>query len=225
MMLRTLTWIALFTLPLTAQARPAETVDHIFYRAFFLERGQRDYAGAAKLYQEFLSQAPDSRFAARAARSAYGLLARLDRQEAAEAFRKSHTKILGETEAIAEKADAVAKPSDGDAAKPPAASEPRRGRRGGRGGGGRRGGGRGGAFSIFSSDQKLTEMDDQAIAEFRTSLERISGFTDRMRQGGREQQAEQLEASIVKINAHLDAGKIAEAQKVLEAMRAGFRRR
>lgn len=221
-MLRSLALVALCCLPLAAQARPGENVDNLFYRAFFLERGQRDYAAAAKLYQDFLGKAPDSRFAARAARSAYGLLARLDRAEEAEAFRSSHAEILGQSKAVAK--------TSAEEAEPPGAGERGRGRRGGSAGrGGRRGGGergrRGGAFSIFNSDQKLTEMDDEAIAEFRTSLERIAGFVDRMRDGGREQQAERLETAIKKINEHLDAGKVAEAQKVFQELRAGFRRR
>lgn len=83
-------------------AKPGDA-DQLFYRAFYLHRGERRYEQALALYREFLAAAPDSRYAARAVDDAAAILNRSGKADEARQLRDRYS---------------------GDKAKPPAAEVP-----------------------------------------------------------------------------------------------------
>ncbi|GAB4141659.1 MAG: hypothetical protein Fur0037_08550 [Planctomycetota bacterium] len=94
------TFLAL-ALPLAAQAEPAVRQDPspneiLFYKAFFLEKGERDFAAAMALYQKFLEAEPGHRLARIAAQNNLNLLRRTGRGDEAEAFQQKFASLLGE---------------------------------------------------------------------------------------------------------------------------------
>lgn len=87
---------ALFALalPLAAQDAAA-TAENLFYKAYWMEKGERDFAAAMTLYDQFLSQAPEHRLAKQAATFQFDLLTRSGKTKDAEAFAKKYEKLLG----------------------------------------------------------------------------------------------------------------------------------
>ena len=98
MMLRIACAVSLLVFPVFGQKDAAASkarqdgsaADSLFYRAFFLERGERRYQEAIDLYRKFLAAAPEHRFASRAADAALNLLNRVGQQDDAEKFRQEH---------------------------------------------------------------------------------------------------------------------------------------
>lgn len=89
---------ALFALalPLAAQnPAPANEAEGIFYRAFYLEKGQNDFAGAMVLYEQFLEKAPEHKLAADAAKQQFSLLNRTGKTKERDAFKEKYAKLLG----------------------------------------------------------------------------------------------------------------------------------
>src|SRR5262249_30498639 len=54
MKIRVASLLLALALPLTAQEPVADQTEAIFYKAYYLEKGQRDFAGAMSLYEQFL---------------------------------------------------------------------------------------------------------------------------------------------------------------------------
>ena len=81
-------------LPLAAQ-EPAANTEAIFYKAFYLEKGQKDFANAMVLYQQFLDLAPDHKLAKEAAVQQYGLLGTTGKTKERDAFKAKYEKLLG----------------------------------------------------------------------------------------------------------------------------------
>lgn len=239
-------------LPLVAQdpnpvASPTEA---IFYKAFYLEKGQLDYAGAMVLYDQFLAKAPEHALAAQAAKQQYLLLDKTGKTKERDAFKAKYEKLIGDV-AIAgdrparpgpegagrgagpgrpdpaarmaelEKQLAEAKASGDDAkVKELEAQIARLKQMGDR----PRAGGPGGRGGIFS-DKKLAEMSPEELTQFKDGLDRMEGMLDRMRERIGDEQADKLEASLGDLKKGLEANKLEDAQKALDAIRAAMPQR
>lgn len=86
-------------LPLCAQ-EPAAQAENLFYKAFYLERGPRDFAGAMALYEQFLAAAPDHKLATEAAKQQFALLDRTGKTKERDAFKEKYGKLLGNVVAV-----------------------------------------------------------------------------------------------------------------------------
>lgn len=272
MTIRILTVAAALALPVLAQdPRPASApavqavsaeTENMFYRAFYLERGEKRGAEALPLYEKFLAAAPNHRFAKKAAESCIAILNQDGKIEEADKVREKYAAILRRPAA-----------AEGAAEAPAAPERPGRGQRGegapgrgqmtpearaervaelkkqleeakaagndeqvarlermiqmmesGRGGAGGQGGRGGRGMGIFG-DTKLADMTDEQLGQFKSGLDQMSGFIDRMRDNGQAERADQLEKSISQIKKHLEEGKKDEAQKIVDEMRAQMRNR
>lgn len=269
MMIRSLTLVStLFAATLVAQgdtprAAPAQDTaaaaqaENMFYRAFFLDRGERRPKEALELYTKFLEVAPAHRYAGRAAQGGLTILNNEGRMEEAEKFKAKFASQLRNVSTGDARPEARpdARPEGAPAAanaarlkelkdqleKAKEEGDEQATRRlerqirmlesgqGGRGMGGegrpgaegRPGGGRAGAGGILGG-KKLTEMNDEELASFKTGLANTGRMAERMRENGMAEQADRLEGSIKKVKDLLEAGKKEEAQKALEEMRAGM---
>lgn len=227
---------ALLALPCVAQDAISQA-DAQFYRAFYLERAERDFEGALTAYQAFVKANPEHAHAKKAAQGIVGLLGRLGRGEEASKMRKGDLAQYFAADAAGVKpASAEAKAKE--VAEAGAGERPARGnrgqgnrgqgnrgqgQRGNRGQGGAGGGRRGGMGRLFNT--KLVDMDDGEMAQFVEGLDRMGRMTQRMRDNGMAERADQLEASVKKIKEAIEGGKLEEAQKVLDELAASFRRR
>lgn len=92
--------------------------------------------------------------------------------------------------------------------------------------GGQRGqggqGGRGGAFGLLQ--RKVTELSDEEIGQLTQGLDRMSGFIDRMRDNGQDEQANKLEKSITSFKKALADGNKEEAEKIRTEITANMPR-
>jgi Asp-tRNA(Asn)/Glu-tRNA(Gln) amidotransferase C subunit len=89
---------ALFALalPVLAQAPAANAaVENTFYKAFWMEKGERNFAGAMALYDQFLKESPTHPLAKNAAEYQFALLTKTGKQKEAAEFAKTHEKLLG----------------------------------------------------------------------------------------------------------------------------------
>lgn len=74
---------------------PASTEhDHLFYKAYFLERGERKLPQAIELYQEFLTKAGKSGYAPRAANYLVNCLNRANRLDEAREVKEKYSELL-----------------------------------------------------------------------------------------------------------------------------------
>jgi hypothetical protein len=155
-------------LPLAAQ-EPAANTEAIFYKAFYLEKGQKDFANAMVLYQQFLDQAPDHKLAKEAAVQQYGLLGTTGKTKERDAFKAKYEKLLG---------NAAPTPAAGDR---PAGGDAPRGRGEGQG---RPGGGAGGDMQarVAQLEKDLAKAKEEGNTE---EVKRIEQQLERARQGGR----------------------------------------
>lgn len=55
-------------LPVLAQGDAVTAPENLFYKAFYLEKGTRDFVGAMALYEQFLAVAPTHKLASEAAK-------------------------------------------------------------------------------------------------------------------------------------------------------------
>ncbi len=255
---------ALFALalPLCAQAPVSAETEAIFYKAFYLEKGPRDFAAAMALYDEFLAKAPEHKLAKEAATQQFALLDRLGKSKERDAFREKHAKLLGNVQpaprgerpadadrpagerpagagrmdpaarlADLEKQLAKAKEEGDEEAQKRIAQQIERtkqmaaggGRAGGQGGQG--GQGRGMRGGPFGAGKPLAEMNDEEMTQFKDGLERMAPMMDRMKERMDEEQVKKLDANLESLKKNLEAGKLEDAQKALDAIRASFPRR
>lgn len=87
----------LFTLALCAPVPAQQSVTEVealFYRAFFLDRGEGQIDPPLRLYRSFLRRAPGHRLAPIAARNTVNLLQRTRRTKQREAFTKQYAALL-----------------------------------------------------------------------------------------------------------------------------------
>ena len=110
-------------LPVLAQDPAAAAAENSFYKAFYLEKGERDFAGAMTLYGQFLAANPDHKLAKVAAEQNYGLLTRTGKAKEADEFKAKYGKLLGGRAAAP--AAGTAAPAAQDPATPPAGEAPR----------------------------------------------------------------------------------------------------
>lgn len=203
-------------LPLSAQEKPvASEVEAIFYKAYYLEKGQRDFVGAMPLYELFLEKAPKHDLAKEAAAQQFRLLDLTGKTKERDAFKEKYKDLLGNV------ANASTRPARGEREE----GEERggRGQRGeGFGGRGQRGGGRGGLFSLLRPDVKLADMSEEQIAEIKTGLEQSSEMIERFRERVGDEVADKMTKANTDLKKALDAGNMEEAQKAVDALREAF---
>lgn len=178
MKLRIASLLFALALPLTAQEPVAAETEAMFYKAFYLEKGPRDFAGAMALYEQFLAKAPEHKLAGEAARQQFRLLDATGKTKERDAFKAKYEKLLGNI---------------GNAPAPGAgggAGEGRPGRGEGRGEGGEnRGGGAGGpgggrpdmAARMAEVEKQLEKAKADGNAE---EVKKLEAQIERMKQGG-----------------------------------------
>ena len=163
------------SLPLFAQEqKPA--AETMFYKAFYLEKGQHDFAGAMALYEQFLAAAPDHPLVAEAAKQQFALLGRTGKTKELAAFRDKYRQHLGKA------ADAPV----------PVAEEARGERARGEGarGEGARGEGRPDPAARMAELEKQLaaakdDGDEAKVKELEAQLQRMKAMAERGQQGGR----------------------------------------
>lgn len=248
-MIRIASVLLALTLPLAAQD-PAADAEAMFYKAFYLEKGQRDFASAMALYDQFLAKAPDHRLAAEAAKLQFGLLDRTGKTKERDLFKAKYEKLLGNVVATGggerEPGDAPREggrgaggaPGRGDQAARMAELEKALAKAKESGNeeevkkltqqierlkqaGAGRGAGRGGMFG----SKKLAEMTPDELSQFKDGLGRMEGMIERMRENVGEDQAKVLEEQVATLKKSLEGNKLEEAQKALDAIRAAMPRR
>jgi hypothetical protein len=235
-------------LPLGAQEPVVSESESIFYKAFWLERkSPPDPAGAMVLYEQFLTKAPESAHAAEAAERQYRLLDRTGKTKERDAFRAKYEKLLagvtlgndrapangsgergqrdGERGRTARDAGARVAELESQLAKAKAEGDEEAVKRleqqierAKQAGGDRRMGPGGGLFG----SRKLTEMDEDEIAQVKQGLGRME---ERLRERAGDEQTDKVVAGIESLKKSLDAGNREEAQKALDALRESMPRR
>lgn len=110
-------------LPLCAQDNTANQAENLFYKAYYLEKGARDFAGAMSLYEQFLAQAPGHKLAGEAAKQQFALLDKTGKTKERDAFRSKYEKLLGNAVAVAGEAPATPVPAADSRPARPAAGE------------------------------------------------------------------------------------------------------
>ncbi len=156
--------------PHEAAATPAET---IFYKAYWMEKGERNFAEAITLYEQFLAQAPEHRLAKQAATFEFDLMTRAGKTKEAEAFAKKYEKLLGNV--------AVGAPARADGEGRGRGGEGR-----GAGAGGAAGAGAGGDMQARLAELKKQLEDAKAAGETEkvAQLEQRIKRMEQMGQGG-----------------------------------------
>jgi len=203
-------------LPLCAQEQSASQVEATFYKAYYLEKGQRDFAGAMALYEEFLNKAPDHALAKEAATLQFRLLDRTGKTKERDAFKTKYEKLLGNI------ASAPTRPAAGEGEGGERGDRPQRGDRqgGGQGGPGGAGGRRGGGlFALMRPDAKLADMSKEEIQGIKDGLGQSSRMVDMVRERQGDEAADKLEKAIASLKTALDADKMDDAQKAVDALR------
>jgi hypothetical protein len=159
---------ALLALALPILAQDAATQpENIFYKAFYLEKGTRDFAGAMALYEQFLTVAPTHKLAMEAAKQEFALLDKTGKNKERDAFRVKYEKLLG---------NAVAVGTGATDAPRPAGEAGERGERGERGEG--RAPGAGGRMDPAA---RLAELEKQiAAAKAEGNEEQVKTLTQRL---------------------------------------------
>jgi tetratricopeptide (TPR) repeat protein len=186
MMMRSAATLFALAMPLLAQAKAPTEHEAIFYKAFYLERAERDHANAMVLYEQFLAAAPDHKYAKMAAERQLDLLTRTGKSKEAQAFAEKHEKLLGKGAAAA--AGEPAKPA-GDAPRGEGRGEGRP-PEGGRGEGRPPEGARPNPQErIAALEKQITEAkeagDEAKVKELTTRLERMKQMAAGGGQGGR----------------------------------------
>lgn len=248
-------------LPVAAQtpAPVASEAEAMFYKAFYLEKGELDFAGAMSLYEQFLAKAPDHRLAAQAAKNQYRLLDQTGKAKERDAFKAKYEKLLGNVvpaTAPAPGAGGEGRPARGDGERPGAGGRPdmagrvaelekqlekaradgnadevrrleqqlERARQGGRAAGGQAGGRRGGAMGALMGNKKVSEMTAEELAGLKEGIGGASRMIEMLRNNGQEEQAGKLEGQLNALKKALDANKLDDAQKAIDAIREAMPR-
>jgi hypothetical protein len=276
MKIRFATALLALALPLCAQDSTNATAqaEGMFYKAFYLEKGPRDFAGAMALYEQFLAAAPGHKLATEAAKQQFNLLDKTGKTKERDAFRAKYEKLLGNAVAVAGDAPATAPtaPAGAGEGRPQRGEGEARGPGGGRfdpaaqqaelekqiekakadgneeevkrltqrlerikqmaAGGGRPGqgggagqGGPGGRGAGMFGNKKLTEMNADELTQFKEGLGMMEGMLDRMRERMDAEQVKKVEGNLETLKKNLEAGKLEDAQKALDAVREAMPRR
>jgi hypothetical protein len=155
-------------LPVFAQDTAPSANEVLFYKAFFLEKGERDFAAAMSLYEKFLTAEPNHRLAKVAAQNNLNLLQRTGKGKDAEVFAQKYEKLLG----------GVAAPAPAPADRPAAEGEAPRGEGRGQGGPGGQGGQRGQGRPAMTPEQMQERLkglkDELAKAKESGDTERVA---------------------------------------------------
>jgi tetratricopeptide (TPR) repeat protein len=242
---------ALFALSLPLLAQDPAASEALFYKAYWLQNGERNFAEAMTLYDKFLQAAPEHPLVGRAAQFQFELLTRAGKTDEAKAFAQKYEKQLGK---VAVAAPATPKPAEGGA-RPAAQAGGDNAQRladlkkqleeakasgdeeaatrlqrqiarleqgGGEAGAGGPGG-RGARGGMFGS-KKLTEMTAEELEQFKTGMERMSTMIERMKEANPEG-AKSMEENFTALQKALDEGKLEDAQKVLDKVRESMPQR
>src|SRR5688572_16684971 len=116
MMTRTLAVLTMLVLPLAAQeAKSATTSDPetLFFKAFYLEKGERQNKQALELYQQFLAANPSHKYSKKAAQNAYGLFPQLGQMEEGEKFKAKYSELLKDASDAAAPRAGEGRPGEG----------------------------------------------------------------------------------------------------------------
>ncbi len=243
---------ALFALSFPLLAQDPAASEALFYKAYWLQNGERNFAEAMTLYDKFLQAAPEHPLVGRAAQFQFELLTRAGKTEEAKAFAVKYEKQLGKVAVpapAAPKADAPATRPAGQAggdnaqrladlkkqleeAKASGDEETatrlqrqiaRLEQAGGEGGGPGGPGGRGARGGMFGS-KKLAEMTPEELEQFKGGMERMSGMIERMKEANPDG-AKSMEENFNALKTALDANNLEEAQKVLDKVRESMPQR
>ena len=103
---------ALFALSLPLLAQDPAASEALFYKAYWLQNGERNFAEAMTLYDKFLQAAPEHPLVGRAAQFQFELLTRAGKTDEAKAFAQKYEKQLGK---VAVAAPAAPKAAEGGA--------------------------------------------------------------------------------------------------------------
>jgi hypothetical protein len=237
-------------LPIAAQEPAASPTEAIFYKAFYLEKGQMDYAGAMVLYDQFLAAAPEHALAAKAAQQQYMLLDKTGKTKERDAFRAKYGKLIGDVALLGDRparpgADGAgpgARRGDGPGRPDPAArmAELEQQLADAKAAGdddkvkeleqqiarmkqmGDRARGQGGGRGVLFGDKKLADMSADELKQVKDGIGMMEGRVDRMRERMGDEAADKLQANIDSLKKALDANKLEDAQKVLDEMKAGM---
>ena len=208
-------------LPLVAQEPAAAQVEAMFYKAYYLEKGPRQFEEASVLYEKFLTAAPEHKLAAEAAKQQFRLLDRTGKTKERDAFKTKYSKLLGDISAT----PARPAPGEGNAgdrpergARPEGGERPEGGGRGQRGAGGRRGG----IMGLMRNETKIADMSKEQLEELKTGLEGAGEMIERMRPMMGEEAADKMAKGAADLKKALDAGKNEEAQKAMDELKAAF---
>jgi len=200
-------------LPLVAQ-EPASQAEAVFYKAYYLEKGQRDFAGAMALYTKFLDEAPTHKLAKEAAKLQFRLLDRTGKTKERDAFQAKYKDLIGTMTAGATRAARPGR-SEGD-------DRPQRRDRSGRGGFGGRGGGMRGVMQLMRGDAKVSEMSKEQVEGLKEGLDAAEGMIDRMREMMGDEIADKLTKASDDLKKALAEGKMEDADKALNALKEAF---
>jgi len=148
MKIRIASLLLALALPLAAQEPVAAETEAMFYKAFYLEKGQRDFAGAMALYEQFLAKAPEHKLAKEAATQQFRLLDQTGKTKERDAFKAKYEKLLGNV-----------------ASAPAAGAGERPARADGEGRGDRAGGGAGGRTDMAARVAELEKQIEKARAD------------------------------------------------------------
>lgn len=166
-------------LPMALSAQDATAdAEATFYKAYYLERGARDFAGAMNLYEKFLAAAPDHKLAKVAAKQQFGLLTKTGKTKERDAFRTKYASLLGNNARRSDRAERAADAA-GDAG---GEGRGRRGQGGERGQRGMRGGDP--AERLKAMEARLAEAKESGDEEQVARLERMLERMKQMGEGG-----------------------------------------
>ena len=275
MKIRIASLLLALALPLAAQEPVAAETEAMFYKAFYLEKGQRDFAGAMTLYEQFLAKAPEHKLAGEAAKQQFNLLNATGKTKQRDASKPKYEKLLGNVAnaPVAAGGTGDARPGRGDAGegrgegggrpgagagggRPDMAArvaelekslekakadgnaeevkrleqQLERAKQGGRGPGGAgglggAGGRRGGLMGLLGNNKKVAEMTAEELTQLKEGLGGASRMIDMMKQNGQEEAAGKLETNIESLKKALEANKMDDAQKAVDAIREAMPRR
>ncbi len=276
MKIRIASLLLALALPLAAQEPIAAETEAMFYKAFYLEKGQRDFAGAMALYEQFLAKAPEHKLAADAAKQQFRLLDATGKTKERDAFKAKYEKLLGNI-ATAPAAGAAggagaggadARPARGEGGDAPRGERPagaggpgaggrmdpaarladlekqlakakedgdadkqkeieaqiERAKTRGQGGQGAQGGQGGRRGGVLMGTKKVAEMTAEELTQLKEGLGNTTRMIDMMKQNGQEEAATKLEGNIDSLKKALEANKLDDAQKAVDAIREAMPR-
>ena len=250
MNLRIASALLALALPLAAQEPAADlATENMFLKAYYLEGMQKDFVGAMALYEQFLAKAPDHKFAKDAARQQYRLLDKTGKSKERDAFKAKYEKLLGDIQpsgagggdaaggegrgqrgegrgenrmdmqarmADLEKQIAKAKEAGDEAKVKELTAQLERMKQAGNGERPQRGQG--------MNQKKLTEMSADELATFKKDgLGRMETMLERGRERMGEETAKKMETHLTALKASLEANKLEDAQKEMDAIREAMR--